>query len=133
MKTIQIVQQQYISEWHDYFVKFIGGLLGIVETMMTYPSATDEDKNGFYQIKLLLHGKEAQEVEKALRDGNISKSVLNKIEKLDKALVDFAIEHLRTDVIVKEFLKQLAYLKIAHDKKVEENTLKALNIPIGGE
>lgn len=47
MKTIQIVQQQYISEWHDYFVKYIGGFLGIVETMMTYPSATDEDKKGF--------------------------------------------------------------------------------------
>ena len=50
MDNIQLAQQQYISEWHDNFVNYIGGL--------------------------------------------------DKIEKLNKDLVDMAIEHLSTDAVV---------------------------------
>ena len=37
-------QQLYISEWHDNFVNFIGGLLGFIESLIVLPEATDEDK-----------------------------------------------------------------------------------------
>lgn len=50
------------------------------------------------------------------------------MEKLYKDLVDEAIEHLRTDVIVKEFWKQLSYLKIEQDKHGAEIRLNALKL-----
>lgn len=33
MTSIQAAQQQYISEWHDSFVNYIGGVLSVVEMM----------------------------------------------------------------------------------------------------
>ena len=42
---------------------YIGGLLSLVGAMENHTFATDEDKNGFEQIKMLLHGREALEIE----------------------------------------------------------------------
>lgn len=50
MNTIEDAQRQYISEWHDDFVNYMGGLWSIVEAMMNHPSATEKDKKGFVQI-----------------------------------------------------------------------------------
>lgn len=59
-------QQQYISEWHDNFVNFIGGLLGFIESLIILPEATDEDKRAINQIKLMLNGKDAKDIESTL-------------------------------------------------------------------
>lgn len=128
MDKIQLTQQQYISEWHDSFVQYVGGLLGIVEVMMNHPSATDEDKRGFDQIKILLHCREALEIERRLAEADVKQDVLDKIEKLDKDLVDMAIKHLATDAIVKEFLKKLSYYQIEQNKRLAEIRLKDLQL-----
>ncbi len=47
MNTIEDAQQQYISEWHDDLVNYIGGLSSIVEAMMNHPYVTGNDKKGF--------------------------------------------------------------------------------------
>ncbi|MBO4634647.1 MAG: hypothetical protein J5669_04685 [Bacteroidales bacterium] len=54
--------------------------------------------------------------------------MLDKIEKLNKDLVDMAIEHLTTDVVVKEFLKQLTYYQIEQNKRLAEIRLKDLQL-----
>ena len=72
--------------------------------MENHPSATDEDKKGFEQIKMLLHCKEAFEIKHSLAEVDVKQAVLDKIEKLNKDLVDVAIEHLATDAIVKKFI-----------------------------
>ena len=128
MNNIQLTQQQYISEWHDNFVNYIGGLLGIVEVMLSHPSATGEDKKGLDQIKMLLHGREALEIERSLAEADIKQEVLDKIEKLDKELVDMAIEHLSTDAVIKEFLKKLFYYQIEQNKCLAEIRLKDLQL-----
>lgn len=128
MDTIQMTQQQYISEWHDSFVKYIGGLMEVVEAMMNHPSATDEDKKGFDQIKMLLHGREAVEIEHRLAVADVKQDVLDKIEKLNKDMVDMAVEHLETDAVVKEFLKKLSYYQIERNKRQAEIRLKDLQL-----
>lgn len=128
MDNIQLAQQQYISEWHDNFVNYVGGLMSLVGAMENHPSATDEDKKGLSQIKMLVHGREALEIERSLAEADVKKDVLNKIEKLNKDLVDMAIEHLTTDVVVKEFLKSLSYYQIEHNKRLAELRLKDLQI-----
>lgn len=128
MDNIQLAQQQYISEWHDNFVNYVGGLMSLVGAMENHPSATDEDKKGLSQIKMLLHGREALEIERSLAEADVKKDVLNKIEKLNKDLVDMAIEHLTTDVVVKEFLKSLSYYQIEQNKRLAELRLKDLQI-----
>ncbi len=128
MANIQIAQQQYISEWHDNFVNHVGGILGIIEVMEHHPSATDEDKRGFEQIKKLLHGKEALEIERCLAEADVKQEVLYKIEKLYKDLVDMAIEHLSTEALVKDFLKKLFYYQIEQNKRLAEIRLMDLQL-----
>lgn len=128
MTSTQLLQQQYILEWHDNFVNYIGAILGTIDVMMNHPCATDEDKKGFDQIKLLLHGREAVEIERRLADADVKHDILGKIEKLDKDLVDMAIEHLTTDTVVKEFLKKLSYYQIEQNKRLAEIRLKDLQL-----
>lgn len=128
MDNIQLAQQKYISEWHDNFVNYIGGLISLVGAMENHPSATDEDKKGLGQIKMVLHGREVLEIERTLAEADIKQGVLDKIEKLNKSLVDMAIAHLSTDAIVKEFLKNLSYYQIEHNKHWAEVRLRNLQL-----
>ena len=128
MDTLQLAQHQYISNWHDSFVSYIGGLLSLVGVMENHPSATDEDKKSFEQIKMLLHGREALEIERSLAEADIKQDVLDKIERLNKDLVDMAIEHLATEAVVKEFLKRLTYYQIEQNKRLAVIRLKDLQI-----
>ena len=128
MDNIQLAQQKYISEWHDNFVNYIGGLISLVVAIENHPSATDKDKKGLSQIKMVLHGREALEIERSLAEADVKQDVLDKKEKLDKNLVDMAIEHLSTDAVVKEFLKRLSYYQIEQNKHLAEVRLKDLQI-----
>lgn len=127
---MQTVQQQYIADWHDSFVGYIKQYEALITALIALPEASDEDKQVLNRVKLMLHCKDAQDVEKDLAEGKVSKSTLDKIEKLNKDIADVAAEQLKTDALVKEFLKRLAHLKIEQDKKAEELRLKALNICI---
>ena len=128
MVNIQISQQQYISEWHDNFVNYIRRLMSLVGAMENHPSATDEDKKGLGQIKMVLQGREVLDIERSLAAEDVKQDVLDKIEKLNKDLVDMAIEHLSTDAVVKEFLKSLSYYQIAQNKRFAEVRLKDLQL-----
>lgn len=128
MDSIQLSQQQYISEWHDNFVAYIGGLLSIVGAMENHPFATDEDKKGFEQIKMLLHGREVLEIDRRLAEADVKQDVLDKIEILNKDLVDMALEHLATDAIVKDFLRKVTYYQIEQNKRLAEIRLNDLNL-----
>lgn len=96
--------------------------------MENHPSVSDEDKRGFGQIKMLLHGREALEIERSLAEKDIKQDVLDKIEKLNKDLVDMAIELLTTDALVKELLKKLTYYQIEQNKHLAEIRLKDLQL-----
>ena len=100
----------------------------MVEVMENHPSATDEDKKGFEQIKKLLLVREALEIERSLAEADVKQDVLDKIEKLYKDLVDVAIAHLTTDAVVKEFLKKLTYYQIEQNKRLAELRLNELQI-----
>ena len=128
MTNIQLLQRNYISEWHDSFVNYIGGLLAIVEVMSNHPCATDEDKKGFDQIKMLLHGREALEIERRLASADVKYDILNNIEKLNNDLVDMAIEHLTTVAAVKEFMKKMSYYQIEQNKRLAEIRLNDLQL-----
>lgn len=130
MTNIQLSQQKYVSEWHDNFVNYVGGLLGFVEVMMNHPSATDEDKRGLDQIKMLLHGREALEIERRLADADVKKDVLDKIEKLNKDLTDFAVDQMTVTPLSKEFLKKLSYSQIEQNKHFSSQRLLELQIPV---
>lgn len=123
-------QQQYISEWHDNFVNYIGGLLGCVETLMLLPKATDEDKRALDQIKLILNGKDAKEIEQTLAEGIVRYDTLDKIEKLDKDLVDMGVEHMTVAPLIKEFLKRFSYYQIERSKNFAKMRIYELRIPV---
>lgn len=130
MNKMNTTQQQYIANWHDSFVSYIRQYEALIAALIVMPEATDEDKQVLDRLKLMLHTKDVQDVEKDLAEGKISKSTLDKIEKLNKGIADVAVEQLKTDAVVKEFLKRLTHLKIEQDKKAEELRLKILNIII---
>ena len=127
---MQTVQQQYITNWHDCFVGFIRQYETLIVALIALPEVPYEDKQVLDRLKLMLHCKDAQDVEKDLAEGTVSKSTLDKIEKLTKDIADVAVEQLKTDAVVKEFLKRLTHLKLEQDKKAEELRLRALGISI---
>ena len=127
---MQTVQQQYIANWHDSFVGFIRQYEALIIALIALSEVPDEDKQVLDRLQLMLHCKDAQDVEKDLAEGTVSKSTLDKIEKLNKDIADVAVEQLKTDAVVKEFLKRLTHLKLEQDKKAEELRLRALNINI---
>jgi len=121
-------QNKYISEWYQSFKTYVNDLKSFISGLMLFPQATDDDKRALERCLLIVGGKEVQEVEKALGDGNVSKSVLAKIEKMNKDLVDEAVEHLRTDALVKEFWRQMSYLKIEQEKRGAEMRMSDLKL-----
>ena len=127
---MQTVQQQYITNWHDCFVGFIRQYETLIVALIALPEVPYEDKQVLDRLKLMLHCKDAQDVEKDLAEGTVSKITLDKIEKLNKDIADVAVEQLKTDAVVKEFLKRLTHLKLEQDKKAEELRLRALGISI---
>ena len=125
---MQTVQQQYIANWHDSFVGYIRQYEALIAALIALPEVPNEDKQVLDRVKLMLYGKDAQDVEKDLAEGKVSKNTLDMIEKLNKEIADVAVEQLKTDAVVKEFLKRLIHLKIEQDKKAEDLRLRTLNI-----
>lgn len=64
-------------------MKYIGGVLSMVGVIENHHCATDEDKKGFEQIKKLLLGREALEIERRMGEADVKQDVLDKIEKLN--------------------------------------------------
>ncbi len=125
-----IPQQQYIANWHDSFVDYIGSLLGVVAVLMVRPEATEEDKRGLDGIRLILNGRDAADVERDLASGFVRRSTLDKIEKINKDLADTSLEHIQMNPLVREFWKQMVHIKIERDKAGEQERLAALQIPV---
>lgn len=128
--NLPTIQQQYLANWHDSFVKYVNRMLSVVATLEIQPQATDTDKQGFDALKLLLKGKDVHDVENDLSNGVVSPATLDKIEKLNKDLGDIAIDHVDANPLWKQFLKQLYSMKVENDKTAEMMRLKALHILI---
>lgn len=124
-------QSQYLANWHDSFVNWVNGVLGIIELLSVHPMATDEDRQALAQCKAILNGYEVVSVEESLLNGVVTDEVLDKIEKLNKRIVDNIVEHIKTDALTKELLRRLCYLKIEQDKSADEMRLSALRISRG--
>lgn len=129
-----MIQQQYLSNWHDKFVRYIQGMLSLIATFELMPNATDNDKHAFDMIKLMLRGGEVIAVEKDLANGAMSgevkKATLHKIEKLDDDITDVCLEYIQMAPMVKEFWKQFAHLRFKQAKENEMEILEALKIPM---
>ena len=125
-----IIQQQYISEWHDNFANHISGLLSLVETLLIQPNVIDKDKQALDEIKMILNGKDAKDIEQTLAKGIVKQDTLDKIEKLYKDLTDKAIEKMTVSPLAKEFLKKLSYSQIEQAKSFSSQKLLELQIPI---
>lgn len=125
-----ISPRQYITNWHDSFVDYIGSLLGVVAGLMARPEATEEDKRGLDAIKVILNGRDAADVERDLATGVVRKSTLDKIEELNKDLADTCFEHIQMNPLVREFWKQMVHIKIEKEKAGEQERLAALRIPV---
>ena len=128
--TMTTLQQQYISEWHDNFANHIGGLFSFAETLLIQPNVTDKDKQALDEIKMILNGKDAKDIEQTLAKGIVKQDTLDKIEKLYKELTDKAIEKMTVAPLAKEFLKKLSYSQIEQGKHFSSQKLLELQIPI---
>lgn len=123
-----MVQQQYLAQWHDNFVEYIRQLLSFVDGYMLLPQATEDNKIELLKVRVILTGKDVEEIERNLADGSksgvLKKGTIDKIVKLDKDLMDFALERISRDKFWKEFLKQLSIIRIEQEKAA---TIKRLN------
>ena len=129
-----MVQQQYLAQWHDNFVEYIRQLLAFVESYMLLPQATEDNKTELEKVRARLTGKDVEEIENNLADGSksgvLKKGTIDKIVKLDKDLMDFALERISRDKFWKEFLKQLSIIRIEQDKAATIKRLNELQISV---
>lgn len=103
-------------------------MLGTIEFLSIQPVATDEDRQALSLCKSIQNGREVSSVEESLSNGVVTADVLDGIESLNKRLVDNIVEHIKTDSLLKDFLRRLCYLKIEADKESEKIRLDALKI-----
>ena len=129
-----MVQQQYLAEWHDNFVRYINRLMAFVEGYMLLPQATEDYKKDLEKVKVILCGKDVEDIKKNLADGTksgvLKKGTIEKVEKLDKDLVDFALERISIDLFWKEFLRQLTIIRIEQAKDATITRLNEFHIPV---
>jgi hypothetical protein len=123
-------QSQYLANWHDSFINYIRSMLSAIATFEATPTIVEDDKKGLEELRLVLLGPDVQEIEKDLADGNVKKSTIEKIVKLNKQIVDICMEHIQTSPLEREFWKQMAYLKIENDKNSELMRLGELRIQL---
>lgn len=123
-------QEKYLEWWHNSFVSYIVQLKDFIDNLMLLPDINDEDRHGLVQCRLLLDGKSVADIVNQLSQGIITREVLDEIEKLDKELVDIIVKNIRTDTLVREFLRQMAYLRIEESKKGAEQGLRTMAIPV---
>ena len=123
-----MVQQQYLAQWHDNFVEYIRQLLSFVDGYMLLPQATEDNKIELLKVRVILTGKDVEEIERNLADGSksgvLKKGTIDKIVKLDKDLMDFALERISRDKFWKEFLKHLSKIQ---REKAKDATITRLN------
>ncbi len=121
-------QHLYLESWHDCFVNYKNGIISLADTMKQMESATDADRYNLDLFKTILHRKDVQDVERDLANAIVKKSTLDKIEKLDKDIVDFAIEHMSVCSLFQHILKQVSYYQIEYNKQIAIMQLNDLNI-----
>ena len=122
-------QSQYLKNWHDSFVSWVDGVLGIIDVMSNMPEMNDEDKLALFQCRIIMIGNDVAQVKESLSRGVVTDDLLDKIENLKKSLVDIIVERIKSESLVKELLKRLCYLKFEQDKVAEEMRLNLLRIP----
>lgn len=122
-------QSQYLKNWHDSFVSWVDGVLGIIDVMSNMPEMNDEDKQALFQCRIIMIGNDVAQVKESLSRGVVTDELLDKIENLKKSLVDIIVERIKSESLVKELLKRLCYLKFEQDKAAEEMRLNLLRIP----
>lgn len=129
-----MVQQQYLAQWHDNFVEYIRQLLSFVDGYMLLPQATEDNKIELLKVRTILTGKDVENIEANLADGAkrgvLKKSTIDKIVKLDKDLLDFALERISIDSFWKNFLRQLSIIRIEQAKDATITRLNELHIPV---
>ena len=113
---------------------FVGRFVAFVDSYMLLPQATENYKTELENFKVLLKGKDVEEIVNNLADGAqsgiLKKGTIEKIEKFDKELVDFIFEHISAHSLWKEFLKQLSIIRIEQEKDATVKRLNELQIPV---
>lgn len=122
------IQRQFIANWYDAFVEYERKIISLADAMMLMDNVTDDDKRNLELFKTILHRKDVQDVKNDLANARIKKSTLDKIEKLDKDIVDFAIEHMSVCSLFQHILKQVSYYQIEYNKQTAIMQLNDLNI-----
>ena len=124
------IRQLYLDNLHDNFVRYINSTMSLINTLLVMPQATEEDKKVLDIFKGILHNHDVEEVKRRLREDPVRRSTLDKMEKVYKEHVDFAIEHLHKSPLFKQFWKQTLHDQIELNKNVELQRLIYLGIPI---
>lgn len=123
-------QQQYINDWLSSFKIYISTAKDEVDTLLASPSATAQDKYYLIQFREKLTSRDVIDVEKDLTEGKVKVSTINKIDKLNKDLIDIAWDHFLDSPYLRQSLKGMAHLQEDLLKNAAIQRLKILQIPI---
>ncbi len=102
-----------------FFMNYVDKIILLADTMKLMDNSTDNDKRNIELFKSILHRKDVQEIERDLANAKIKNSTLDKIEKLDKNIVDFAVEQMSVSPTFQHILRQVSYYQIDYNKQIK--------------
>ena len=123
-------QAQYIASWHESFIQYVNSIRNSISILIEIPEISEDDKKGLMNCHFILDGSDVIEIEKALDNGLVNQDLLDKVERVNKDLVRVAIDNLKSEELLKLYLKTLIYIKIEHEKAAEKVRLGKLNIEV---
>jgi len=97
---------------------------GVIDTLMMWPNATDEDKRFLIEVKEKLLSKEMSEIIVDHAEGKVNEETLNKMEKIAVEISDKVVEKMHQSPVVEVFVKVMNRLKIKEDRDEYESLLR---------
>ena len=108
----------------------MSGATAVIDVLYSHPQTTENDRIALGYCRAILSGADATAVEESLAAGIVTQVVLDRIETLNKNLIDTAADQIQTSLIEKELLKRLMHLKFHQDKTAQIIQLRALGIGV---
>lgn len=79
-----VLKQQYLSNWHDRFVRYVQWVWSYIDTIEKHSQITEKDKCGLDAINLLLSGNDVIEIERNLTEGSTTGALKKRYVRKDR-------------------------------------------------
>ena len=109
-------KEAYILQWQTDFDRHVSWAWNYAGAVLNNPKATPDDKKCFTSVLSILSSNEVVEIKRDLAEAEITLDTFDKIEKLNKDLLDAAIDDINVTEQAKCFFKGITHTWVSMAK-----------------